>query len=421
MSILGYIIIVAMVGCCPKKHEYETRMEMEQSIKGGQGMETTNIMLTGLAGVWLLVFQIQDCRHKRQIKAKSSFLICAAMLLVSMFSSNICAEETTAEELAVKNAIDEARLADNYDKVADEAEAEAKKTGQGEALARGYREAADKQKAKAIEARKKAQEAINALTDENRKRKMRIKLQEADSYLQELDRDRTNKPKQKTKDKTTIRKTDSNRSTAPQKTKDKATPVFDPDTGDGGFYPPGSEPFVGTVDERKPLTKDVHKQAKPIALIVRQPTEQSNGDKTEGTIKPEMIGLDLKGGVKVKDDKKVKGNVRTEPCPYTTRKLARTVATPWVHIETVARGGSLRSFPDVVLAKATAVWEYTIYNVFKVFKCSLQKGHAGLHEGTETEEWVNAKTISETKEYDIGEPITPPESPGLPVESPPKK
>ena len=66
-------------------------------------------------------------------------------------------------------------------------------------------------------------------------------------------------------------------------------------------------------------------------------------------------------------------------------------------------------------------WTCTVYNVFKVFKCSLQKGHAGPHHGTETEEWVEAKTLTETKEYGPGEPITPPAATGLPIESPPKK
>ena len=107
---------------------------------------------------------------------------------------------------------------------------------------------------------------------------------------------------------------------------------------------------------------------------------------------------------------------KPEPCPFTERKLSRTVVTPWVKVKTEARGGGLRTGGTYAVAVVT--WECTVYNVFTVFKCSLQKGHAGPHHGTAAEEWVIAKKLTEVKEYGVGVPIDPPKPIGLPIESP---
>ncbi len=115
----------------------------------------------------------------------------------------------------------------------------------------------------------------------------------------------------------------------------------------------------------------------------------------------------------------VKVGVGAEPCPYIEKTLLRTVVGSWKKVSTVVRN---IAYKKTVVAWADVKWQRTIWNVFAIKHCTLEKNHAGAHKlDAPKEVFEKYGTITETISYGPGVAQTEPKphwSDSVPTEDP---
>jgi hypothetical protein len=95
-------------------------------------------------------------------------------------------------------------------------------------------------------------------------------------------------------------------------------------------------------------------------------------------------------------------------CNYATRKLLRTVVSPWrqgesKEIELPATGRRKKPATG-----RSVTWMREIFNEWAIFTCTLPKGHKGLHEGNQKVMFSLLNTVTQEKTYTLKAQTTPP-------------
>jgi len=95
-------------------------------------------------------------------------------------------------------------------------------------------------------------------------------------------------------------------------------------------------------------------------------------------------------------------------CNFTSKRLTRVVAGNWK--QTGTRPGKIAPAEEQSEDKDIfiVVWSRDIYQEWEIFDCSLQHGHKGTHEGDTRLAYTVLNTVTEEKQYDVGQDITPP-------------
>lgn len=96
-------------------------------------------------------------------------------------------------------------------------------------------------------------------------------------------------------------------------------------------------------------------------------------------------------------------------CSFTSKRLLRAVAGDWK--QTGTRPASIVPTEEHQEEGKVfiAVWARDIYQEWEIFDCSLPKSHKGTHEGENQLVYTVLNTVTEEKQYDTGQDITPPQ------------
>lgn len=95
-------------------------------------------------------------------------------------------------------------------------------------------------------------------------------------------------------------------------------------------------------------------------------------------------------------------------CDYRKEELLRTVVSPWRKkeigpVEIIPKSGGHS------VAVYTITWERDVANEYRIFQCTLKKGHTGPHHGIQSIEYRITQTVTEEKTYYNSNKEDPPE------------
>ena len=95
-------------------------------------------------------------------------------------------------------------------------------------------------------------------------------------------------------------------------------------------------------------------------------------------------------------------------CIFTSKRLIRVVAGNWK--QTGTRPASITPTEEHSEDKEVfiVVWARDIYQEWEIFDCSLPQGHKRTHEGETHLAYTVLNTVTEEKQYDVGQDIVPP-------------
>jgi len=98
----------------------------------------------------------------------------------------------------------------------------------------------------------------------------------------------------------------------------------------------------------------------------------------------------------------------TNVCSFTSKRLIRVVAGNWK--QTGTRPASITPAEEHSKDKDVfiVIWSRDIYQEWEIFDCSLTQGHKGTHEGETQLAYTVLNTVTEEKQYDVGQDITSP-------------
>jgi hypothetical protein len=96
-------------------------------------------------------------------------------------------------------------------------------------------------------------------------------------------------------------------------------------------------------------------------------------------------------------------------CIFTSKRLIRVVAGNWK--QTGTRPAKISATEEQSEDKDVfiVVWSRDIYQEWETFDCSLPQAHKGTHEGETKLVYTVLNTVTEDKQYDVGQDIAPPE------------